>query len=197
MTLLEVMVAFSLALILLTLLHRFLVPVIQVSSRVSTRTYLYDQAVHSLTVLTEDIRESTFGSVSYRAPSEGKSPTVALCRRDGLTSKGYARYEREAAVFFVDRENAELRRRTWPPEPPDFSKNLDASLPLRFAPAELDAFDDHPRAGKLMATGVKEFQPFVEWPPSQVIVCRLVLEQDVPGKLPARFELERKTALRN
>lgn len=189
--------ASSLGLILLALLHRFLVPVIQVSSRVSTQTHLYDQAVHALTVLTEDIRESTLGGVSYRPPSGDTPAVAALCRRDGLTSEGYPRYERRAMIYFVDQENAELRKRTWPPKPPDFDKDLDASLPLRFDPEDLDAFDGYPRSGKLMATGVKEFLPFVDWPPSQVVTCRLVLEKKVPGEIPARFELERTTSLRN
>ena len=196
-TLLEVLVAGALGLMLLGLLHQFLVPIIETSSRVTAEEHLTDQGLLVLSRLSSELAESTPGSLSFSGPETNQRRVVGVTRRDGVSAEGRKLWRKEASVYFWDQQSGQVRWRSWPPAPPDFGLIPRVDRPLVFSSDELNTLSNTVGGSKLLASDVIEFQPFVDWPPTYSVTSRIVLEQKLPWERDAHCEWSRVTAFKN
>lgn len=200
--LIEVLVAATLAILLLSLLHRFLVPVLQTNARVSVLVHLRQQATVSLEHLARDFRATSGSTISYlpRSSSAPDQPVVlALNRVESVTSSGRQLYENRVTLYVWDPVAKTLKREVWPPEPPTLAETPDGTRPITFDELELLelALTDN-GTEKLLASDVEEFQPLQAWPITLPVEATLRLEKPQPGReSPAQLEIRKKLGFRN
>lgn len=193
----EMLVAAGLGLLLLSLLHRFLVPVIETSSRVSTQQQLTDQGIIALNLLSGELSESTSSSLSYKAAAPAEPMVFALTRRDGVAASGRKLWKKEASLYLWDSDSGALRHRVWPPAPPTLTVSPRADRPTLFSPTQLVTLSAVTARSKLLASDVKEFEPIVGWPATQTVTSRIVLDKNVAGIPNAHCELSKVTTFKN
>lgn len=200
--LVEALIAGALALLLLGLLHRFLVPVMQANARTSVKVHLRQQATVSLDKFTGDMTASSAHTVSYLAkdPDDPNSPiVVALTRLDSVTSTGTPLYQDYLTVYVWKPDKRQLIQKRCPPEPPNLKDAPSISRAVALSPEELQqlAATDN-GTERILAGEVTLFDPFPDWPVSSPAKLRIRLEKDVPGRTaPEVLELERVVRFRN
>lgn len=199
LTLVEVLIASSMAVLLVWLLYQLLVPVAQAGSRTSVRVHMAQQATLAMDTIGRLLQSSGGSGISYLPASTSGGPVVlAISPRAGLAATGRQIYSNEIEVVVWQPADGRLSIRTWPPGPPNLGLTPDSSSPTILTATQLGSFVPIADQAKLLASNVVEFQPLSSFPPSPVSIMNIVLEKDVPGRTtPERFELNRSVYFRN
>ncbi len=198
-TLVEVMVAGSVALLLLGLLVRFLVPAMRYTAEGNIRVDMQQQALIALNQMTAELQRSAPSGISFRATAPVALGIVAI---DDIDGAGRPVWDNQALVYHFDSTSQTLVKETYPPANPDLGKTFLISRPTDFTPNELANLAGTANGSeKTLARGVIGFlvgdsdpTPGLQPP----IVLELQLEKEVPHTAKrASVTMTRRVFLRN
>lgn len=198
--LVEVIIGASLALLLLGLLHRLLLPVLHTGARTSVRVHLRQQAEVSIRKLQQDLRLTNGSALSYLPadPAQPDQPVVlALNRVDSVSGAGRRTYQPTVVVYTWDRTNKELRRHRIDPTRLGLAPVL--SLPTLLSDDQLrQVAQGTTGPGYLLAQGVENFDPLGSWPVTLPVRATIRLEKERGGQdAPEVLELNLVLGFRN
>ena len=191
-TLVEMLVAFTLTVLLFGLLFQFLVPALKISSRTTVRAETQQQATLALRTMTSEIEETSLLGVSF---SEDSS-VLAVHPVEKVTQNNQRTYADHVVVYLYDQENGQIWRHTWKKSADDPS----IESPRRLSDEELASVQSHLQpGGRRLVKDVAEFEfghsgvgNLIQLPFQARIKMR---EQAQSGS--REFELIRTVSLRN
>lgn len=128
-TLVEVILASALAFVLLSLCVAVLVPLARATARSADQVDLRQMAYVSLDRLSADLGRSAPEGITVGADVIAIQPLV------DLSADGLQVWDSQLIVWFWN--HGQLRRRLWPPAPPDLGWAPSPSRPRHPSPAEL------------------------------------------------------------
>ena len=128
-TLVELVLASALAFVLLSLCVAVLVPLARATARSADQVDLRQMAYVSLDRLSADLSRSAPEGISVGANVMAIQPLV------DLSADGLQVWDSQLITWFW--KDGQLRRRLWPPGPPDLGWVPDPSRPRHPTPAEL------------------------------------------------------------
>lgn len=199
-TLVEVMIAGSVALLLLGLLARFLVPAMRYSTEGSIKVELQQQAVIAINQMVSALQDSAAQGVSFTDTAPIALGVVPI---EDIDSNGQPVWSDELTVFYHDDTEDRLFKKTYPPTPPALPIAFASDRPPLVTRPQLSQIAGQPNASeRSLARDVLEFEVSHQNGKGstifQPIILRLLLEKEVPHtERRARVELTRRVFLRN
>ena len=111
----EVLVASAVGLMLLTLVHRFLLPMSELQALGSQRADLQRMAVHTLNLLAGEVRNSSPNGISLLMRKDHADCPVILAFFPiaGVTADGTVTHRSEPVLYYWDRKRGHLVRQSW------------------------------------------------------------------------------------
>lgn len=190
MTLIELLVGFTLAVMLLGLAYQFLIPAMKISTRTSLRAESQQGGTLALRQMVGEMERSNLFGISF----EPGTPIVAVHAVDEVTSTGTRVYADHIVVYKFDSNTGEITRIRW-------RNGDDPSIdsPRKLTPVELQQAENHALDSRVVARNVDEFEinhsgtdDLLRLP----LVARIKMrEQESAGM--RSFELVRSISLRN
>jgi prepilin-type N-terminal cleavage/methylation domain-containing protein len=209
-TIVEVLVAASIALLVLGVAFALLRPALQRFSQGRTRAELQRQAETTLDRLEIDLRLALAATASV---GTGTDPTIlGLVRAQDITPQGAQVWEKGVETYIYDPVQQQLRRSEWTPDaPPSLpvttNSLLGAVAPVCLLDAELRQLAPPRGASVLMCQNLVTFDVQVGTPPgppspsvhmASPVLLHLVLQaSSSASSTPEQYEVKRSVWFRN
>lgn len=190
-TLFEMLVAFTLTVLLFGLLFQFLIPALKISNRVTVRAETQQQATIALRNMVTEIEETSLLGISFADDSS----IVAIHPVDKVTQNNTRVYADHLILYVYKEDVGQIWRYTWN----DGAGDPGIDTPRRLNADELVNIRASLSGGRRMVKGVEEFE-FGHSGTGRLITlpfrARLKMsEQEQSGS--REFELIRTISLRN
>lgn len=157
-TLVELLVAFALFLVVITLTFGYLIPAGKAAYRFRERSHLQQSAVIALSKISAAAATTSPGGFSW---SDGEDGVVAVGFnpwRELQAANGLLRWEDSYELFWWDQGKHQLRQRRWPPGPPAPTPDESTLVrPKRLLPARLAEVVETTSPALTLAYGVTDF----------------------------------------
>ncbi|MEW6277587.1 MAG: hypothetical protein AB1758_03110 [Candidatus Eremiobacterota bacterium] len=190
-TLLEGLIACSVAVLLLVLVFQVVVPMGRGSLRGAQQVALQQEAATAVERLRRDLTGPPGGVEVF-----GADPlTVSIHRVQDVGADGSQVYSSELVLYRWDSSGQKLTRETWPPGPPSLSRVPDPARLFQPTSGEVDQIlATTSGRERVLATRVREFT-FV---PGTAAEVHMLLEAPAPdNRPPERYRLDRVLWLQN
>ncbi|MGE0492092.1 MAG: hypothetical protein AB7S38_22955 [Vulcanimicrobiota bacterium] len=173
-TLAEIVIAATLALLVLGLAAGYLMPALRASTRSATRVELDQRAVIALSRLVREAESTSPAGLSLRSTDP---VCVAVNPLEEVRPNGDLIWSESYVIFYFDRARGQLLRRQWPPgDPAPTPAQTRRSKPKKLTPDELADIVSRPAPVSVLARDVTSFSI-------------LQSGDDLLMKMPIRFEL--------
>lgn len=190
LTLVELLVGFTLTVLLLGLLFQFLIPALKISRRTTLRAEMQQRATLAMREMVSELEQTTVFGTSISPDSH----TVAVHPIVEVSQNGRRIYADHLIVYAFDPQRQEIVRGLW-----RNGADPGTESPRRLSAAELDGIDGQLSQDRVMVDDVEEFElthsgdtSYLQLP----LLCRLVLkESEESGS--RQFELIRSISPRN
>ena len=190
MTLVELLVGFTLAVLLLGLAYQFLVPALKISSRTTLRAESQQGGTLALRQMVGEMERSNLFGISF---SPGV-PAVAVHPVEEVTPTGERVYADHLIVYKFDKASGVIKRFRW-------RNGSDPSVdgPRKLTPTELTQAENYAVDGRVVARNVEDFEfthsgsgTLVQMP----LLARIKMREQTESGMRS-FELIRTVSLRN
>lgn len=190
LTLVELLVGFTLTVLLIGLLFQFLIPALKISRRTTLRAEMQQQATLAMREMTSELEQTTVFGTSISPDST----VVAVHPIVEVSQNGRRIYADHLVVYVFDEERHEIVRGIW-----QSGGDPGTESPRRLSSQELSGIDSQLSKKRVIVDEVAEFElthsgenSFLQLP----LLCKLVLKE--PEESGSRqFELVRSISPRN
>ncbi|MBI3926023.1 MAG: prepilin-type N-terminal cleavage/methylation domain-containing protein [Armatimonadetes bacterium] len=191
-TLIELLIASTVAMLLLTMVVWFLVPAMRFSIEGTAKVELQESAVMALNKMIADLQLSPASGISISTDP----PAVAINRIEQIDANGSPQYEDKLRVYWYDSGRQQLTLEEYPPDPPGLGLTFVAGRPTKITSLDLQQIAQQTNNQERFLAG--NVQSFSVTQQAGVIILVLQMDKEIPHtERRAQVTLSRRIHLRN